>query len=650
MNNLGFARVATAIPKVKPADIKFNVNSIKNEIEKAENQSADFIVFPELSITGYTCADLFYQSLLLNDALEALPEIANAANTDIVITVGLPIVDNNKIYNAAAVICNKKIWGIVPKTYLPNYNEFYEKRWFTPAPSSPTTINSHIETPLGSAPLGNNLIFEKCGIKFAIEICEDLWVPTPPSCKLSMAGADIIFNLSATNEQAGKHDYLRSLIAQQSARCRSAYVYTSAGLGESSTDLVFSGNQIIAENGRILSVSERFKLNHNPLLQDIDIELLRNDRVKFSSFSDAMTNEERERFKFIDISVNHKKRLDFNPDNIIRYISAHPFTDGDPQAFRSRCDEIISMQAWGLMQRLQAIGCKRVVLGISGGLDSTLALLVCAKAYDMLEISHDNIITVTMPGFGTTGRTYANALKLMKLLNTSILEIPIGEAVRQHFHDIDHSEEVHDAVYENGQARERTQILMDLANKYGGIVIGTGDLSELALGWCTYNGDQMSMYGVNASIPKTLVRHLVKVFAENCNHNELESTLLDIIDTPISPELLPADNNDNIEQKTEDLVGPYELHDFFLYNMMRNAFSPRKIFYLSQIAFNGKYDASTISYWLKIFYRRFFGQQFKRSAMPDGMKVGSVSLSPRGDWRMPSDASVNLWLSEIDNL
>lgn len=644
MNNLNFFRVATATPEVKPGDVQFNVDSIIKQAEWAAEQGTDLLVLPELCITGYTCADLFYQSNLLTAAYDALSTIAlqSAKWHSTAIVVGLPFQFQNSLYNCAAVILDGNVYGIVPKQHLPNYNEFYEKRWFTPAPVIPTRLGASED----GVPFGTDLLFSYKGVTFGIEICEDLWVPIPPSCHMAQAGAEIILNLSATNEQAGKHDYLLSLIQAQSARCRCAYVYASAGVGESSTDLAFAGNRIIAENGRILRHADRFQLQSRPEVADIDTELLRNDRLKFSSFSDAVTPGQ-STYTTIKIPDYYNEVWG---NSIKRYISAHPFTDGTPEAFKSRCEEILSMQAWGLAQRMRAINCRRTVIGISGGLDSTLALLVAAKAYDMLGYERKDIIAITMPGFGTTGRTYANALRLMELLGTTTHEISIAESVRQHFSDIKHDESVHDAVYENGQARERTQILMDMANKVGGIVIGTGDLSELALGWCTYNGDQMSMYGVNASIPKTLVRHLVQIYADNCGIAELKSVLEDIIDTPISPELLPADNDDKILQKTEDLVGPYELHDFFLYNMMRNAFSPTKIFSLAQHAFAGVYDDATIKHWLRTFYRRFFNQQFKRSAMPDGVKVGSVSLSPRGDWRMPSDASAALWLEEIENI
>lgn len=650
MNNLGYARVAAAVPEVRPGDVGFNVESTLSLLKKGAAEGAEIIVFPELGITGYTCADLFYQQNLLDAAIAGIEKISEATrNISTVAIVGCPVKAGNTLFNCAAVIAEGEIKAFVPKTHLPNYNEFYEKRWFA----------SSYDISVGSVRIGKNDIpivvcgvFEAYGIRFGIEICEDLWVPAPPSAQLSLLGADIIFNLSASDEQAGKHAYLRELVSRQSAACRCGYVYASAGMGESSTDLVFSGNAIIAENGTILGESERFSLSPSLLIRDIDIELLRNDRQRFSSFSDdsakiALSIPESERNIII---TKPCKPGTFNPEDFLRRISPSPFTDGSAHLFKERCEEISSIQAWGLAQRLRAINAKNAVIGISGGLDSTLALLVTVKAFDMLKLDRKGITAITMPGFGTTGRTHSNATELMELLGVTALEIPIGEAVELHFRQIGHDPKVLDATYENSQARERTQILMDMANKTGGIVIGTGDLSELALGWCTYNGDQMSMYGVNASVPKTLVKYLVKGYAENSESKEISRVLLDIIDTPISPELLPAASDDSIKQKTEDLVGPYELHDFFIYNVLRNSFAPTKIYRLALVAFKGRYDAATIRHWLKTFYRRFFSQQFKRSCMPDGVKVGSVCLSPRGDWRMPSDASSRLWIEEVEKI
>lgn len=655
MNNLGYTRVAAAVPAVKPGDISFNVSRIEEMTADAREAGAEIILFPELAITGYSCGDLFFQDILLENAEKALTTLArNSAISGVAIIVGVPLRINGLLFNCAAVLSDGEIKGIVPKTHLPNYNEFYEKRWFTPADSAPrTTILGDKEVECST-----NLIFSKGGTRFAIEICEDLWVPAPPSCRLSQLGAQIIFNLSASDEQAGKHAYLRSLIAQQSARCRAAYIYASAGAGESSTDLAFPGKAIIAENGNIIGESERFSLSPSLLIRDIDVNQLSNDRLKYSTFHDNIHTDGYNDIKVINVDSTHYPEdpslsplpIEGNRKSLLHPLSPNPFTGGSAESFRERCEEISSIQAWGLMQRLNAIGCKKAVIGISGGLDSTLALLVTVKAFDRLGLDRKGIVAITMPGFGTTGRTHDNAAELMRLLGVTSLEIPIAEAVNLHFKDIGQDPEKHDATYENSQARERTQILMDMANKTGGIVIGTGDLSELALGWCTYNGDQMSMYGVNASVPKTLVKYLVKGYAATADDTRVAEVLLDIIDTPISPELLPAGENDTIDQKTEDLVGPYELHDFFIYNMLRNSFSPRKIFILATLAFEDEYTPGVIKHWLKTFYRRFFNQQFKRSCMPDGVKVGSVCLSPRGDWRMPSDASSRLWLDEVESL
>lgn len=655
MNNLGYIRIAAAIPAVKPGDISFNISRIEEMTAKAREDGAEIVLFPELSITGYSCGDLFYQDILLDNAEKALTTLArNAAVAGVAIIVGLPLRLNGALYNCAAVLADGEVKGIVPKTHLPNYNEFYEKRWFSPSYSAPqsTTIGGK------AVDCSRNLLFSKGGVNFGIEICEDLWVPIPPSCNLCQQGAQLIFNLSASDEQAGKHQYLRSLVAQQSARCRAAYIYASAGAGESSTDLAFPGKAIIAENGSIIGESERFSLSPTILIRDVDVNLLNNDRLKYSTFNEKEPGCATSDVKVINIdSPRYSSDDTLSPlpiegirKSLLHPLAPNPFTQGNVETFRERCEEISSIQAWGLMQRLNAIGCKKAVIGISGGLDSTLALLVTVKAFDRLGLDRKGIIAITMPGFGTTGRTHDNASELMSLLGVTSLEIPIGEAVNLHFKDIDHDPQIHDATYENSQARERTQILMDMANKTGGIVIGTGDLSELALGWCTYNGDQMSMYGVNASVPKTLVKYLVRGYAMASDNNRIKEVLLDIIDTPISPELLPAGENDSIEQKTEDLVGPYELHDFFIYNMLRNSFSPRKIFTLATLAFEEEYSHDVIKHWLKTFYRRFFNQQFKRSCMPDGVKVGSVCLSPRGDWRMPSDASSRLWLDEVENL
>lgn len=651
INALGYIRVASASPEVRPGDIDFNIDNIYELASRADKENTDIIVFPELSVTGYTCADLFYQSNLLQGALKGLFKLADMTKEfNELIVVGAPLQYSTGLYNCAVVIYKGKVVGAVPKMHLPNYNEFYERRWFLEGSVlknlNPTAYES------ADIPLLLDKIISAKGAKIGIEICEDLWVPVPPSSKMASAGANVILNLSATNEVTGKHSYLVKLIANQSARCRCAYIYSSAGLGESSTDLVFSGNCIIAENGNILAESPRFILDSKLEICDIDINLLENDRKKFATFSECASSD----YSIITLDDNSEdvssmpQSLETGKLDIRRVINRTPFIPGDEETLNTVCSEISAIQAWGLAQRLRAINCHKAVIGISGGLDSTLALLVTIKAFDMLGYDRKGIIAITMPGFGTTSRTHDNAALLMKLLGVTMKEISINDAVRQHFKDIEHDPDVHNATYENSQARERTQILMDMANKTGGIVIGTGDLSELALGWCTYNGDQMSMYGVNASIPKTLVKYLVRWYAETSSNPNVRSVLLDIIDTPISPELLPASKDGSIEQKTEDLVGPYELHDFFLHGMLRNNFAPAKIYHLACHAFEGKYKPEVIKHWLKTFYRRFFSQQFKRSCMPDGVKVGSVTLSPRGDWRMPSDASANLWLKEVESL
>lgn len=642
MNEHGYIRVAAAIPSVRVADCKFNVDAIIELMRKAAERKARIVVFPELCVTAYTCGDLFLQPELLRTADRELRRIVEySAEAPVTAIVGLPVAAGNAIYNCAAVVSQGEIVGVVPKSFIPNYSEFYEARWFESgmkAPCDEVTIAGQ------KAPFGVDRLFKLNGVGFGIEICEDLWVPVPPGTRLAVAGADIILNLSATDELTGKHDYLVNLIRNQSARCRSAYVYASAGLGESSTDLAFSGNGIIAENGTLLAESRRYCLEPQIVFADIDIESLRNDRIHFSSFGDNHDPEQNgQTCREIRIAT---KENDFELE--YRNVAPYPFLDPDPAKLQARCDEISSIQAWGLLQRLRATDCRKAVVGISGGLDSTLALLVTVKAFDMLGIDRKGIIGITMPGFGTTGRTHRNAVTLMARLGVTNMEIPIAKAVTGHFEDISHNPDKHDVTYENSQARERTQILMDMANKENAMVIGTGDLSELALGWCTYNGDQMSMYAVNTSVPKTLVRYLVEGYARNTSDGALRDTLSDVTETPVSPELLPADANGNIAQVTEDLVGPYELHDFFLHAMLRHGFGPDKILMLADKAFAGKYDRETILRWLRTFYRRFFSQQFKRSCMPDGVKVGSICLSPRGDWRMPSDATVSLWLKQLD--
>jgi len=640
----GFIRVGAAVPCLKVADCIYNASEILQSVKKASEKNIKILVFPELCITGYTCGDLFYQNTLLNSALKGLENILkNTSEIDMFISVGLPIFIDNQIFNCAAMLHKGKILGIVPKTYIPNYNEFYEKRWFS---SALTLKSSDIELYGQSVPIGKDLLFtvkQNKNICIGAEICEDLWAPIPPSSYLCMAGANIIINLSASNEIVSKGEYRKSLVSQQSARCMSAYIYSSAGCGESTTDLVFGGHSLIAENGSILEQTEKFSQNSQLILKDIDIEKLNADRAKNNSFMDGYSSDSFRKI-FFDLNLSRDNSLE-------RYVNPFPFVPFNDKDRDNRCGEIFSIQVAGLAKRIKHTNCKSCIIGISGGLDSTLALLVTVKTYDYLNLDRKNIIGVTMPGFGTTDRTYNNALELMKALGITIKEISISKACLQHFEDIEHDISIHDVTYENTQARERTQILMDLSNKYSGMVIGTGDLSELALGWATYNGDHMSMYGVNASIPKTLVRSLVKwVLSTEFINNSAKKILLDVLDTPVSPELLPPDKNGEIHQKTEDLVGPYELHDFFLYNMLRFGFSPQKIYYLAVKAFCDEYSKEIILKWLKIFYRRFFTQQFKRSCLPDGPKVGSVCLSPRGDWRMPSDASYNIWLEELEKI
>ena len=642
--NYGFIKVASAVPSVKVADCKYNVEQIEQQIILAEGQGVEIIVFPELSLTGYTCQDLFRQNLLLETTESAMLMLLDfTRQLNIISIVGLPIAVGDLLLNCAAIIQKGQILGIVAKEYLPNYNEFYEKRWFA-------SVQDLRTTELRFAGNQINLsftpqIFVTCdGVRFGVEICEDVWAPTPPSNHLALAGADIIFNLSASDDLIGKNAYLRSLLCQQSARLICGYVYSSCGFGESTQDVVYGGNAYICENGTMVAESERFALDEKLVINQIDVDKLRTERRKNTSFVQASANNDN---PVTIISTDAVEPRDFT---LLRNVNPHPFIPTSNDMFAS-CDEIFSIQVCGLAKRLVHTCSKRVVLGISGGLDSTLALLVWVKTFDKLGYDRKGIIGVTMPGFGTTDRTYNNAISLMQSLGITIREIPIGKSVTQHFEDIGHDINVHDVTYENGQARERTQILMDLSNKLGGLVIGTGDLSELALGWATYNGDHMSMYGVNASIPKTLIRYLVGHVANNSVDEQSRLTLLDIIDTPISPELIPADEDGNISQKTEDLVGPYELHDFFLYYFLRFGFRPAKLFMLARHAFDvATYDDDVIKHWLRTFIRRFFQQQFKRSCLPDGPKVGSVSLSPRGDWRMPTDAASTLWLAECDTL
>lgn len=640
--NYGYVKVAAAVPRVKVADCKFNASEIEKEIIIADGKGVQAIAFPELSLTGYTCGDLFAQQLLLEEAEMGLMQIlSNTRQLDIISIVGMPIALNGVLLNAAVVLQKGKLLGVVPKTYLPNYKEFYEKRWFTSA----CDVTERTVRLCGQiVPMGRNLLFETSETTFGIEICEDLWSPVPPSSSLALHGAEIIFNLSADDEVIGKHAYLRSLIAQQSARCLAGYVFSSCGFGESTTDVVFAGNGLIYENGKLLAASKRFSFDAQVVVSEIDVEFLRMERRVNTTFASCRSQQGTvETLRVATEPVNSREL------SLTRTYEAHPFVPQDA-TLDERCEEIFSIQVSGLAQRLLHTHAKSAVVGISGGLDSTLALLVCVKTFDKLGWSRKGIVGVTMPGFGTTDRTYTNAIHLMESLGITVREVSIKQACLQHFEDIGHDVNRHDVVYENAQARERTQLLMDIANQTWGMVVGTGDLSELALGWATYNGDHMSMYGVNASVPKTLVKHLVKWVALHDVDGESRATLLDIVDTPISPELIPADENGNIKQITEDLVGPYELHDFFLYYFLRCGFRPSKIYMLAVRTFKDTYTEEVIKKWLSTFFRRFFNQQFKRSCLPDGPKVGSIAISPRGDWRMPSDASSEAWLREIEAL
>lgn len=639
----GFIKVAAAIPAVKVADCRFNREAIDRLLKQAFEQQVEIVCFPELCLTAYTCGDLFHQQLLVDEAEKELNNLLTEnILTDTIGIIGMPVRLGNQLFNAAVAFQCGKILAVIPKTFLPNYNEFYEKRWFA---SALDTDAKEISLCGETVPFGTDILLKFHSTTFSVELCEDLWVANPPSSRHAVNGAHLIFNLSASDENIGKHDYLKSLIRQQSARCIAGYVYASSGFGESTTDLVFAGNGLIAENGSMLAESKRFSFNEQLVISEIDIERLATDRQKNSSFQ--LGNRSlpvRESYRTVQCDTHFRFLFE-----LTRPISPFPFIPVGKE-LDERCSEIFNIQVNGLATRLAHTGCKKVVIGISGGLDSTLALLVCVKTFDKLNIPRENILGITMPGFGTTGRTYRNAVHLIRLLEITLKEIDIKAACEQHFKDINHSPDLHDVTYENTQARERTQILMNIANQQHGMVLGTGDLSELALGWATYNGDHMSMYGVNAGIPKTLVRYLVKYVAESQMESYAQETLLDILDTPVSPELLPMDDKGEIAQKTEDLVGPYELHDFFLYYTVRFGFRPSKIYYLAQYAFKDKYADDIILKWLKTFFRRFFNQQFKRSCLPDGPKVGSINLSPRGDWRMPSDASARMWLDEIETL
>ncbi len=641
MENFGYLKVAAVIPSVKVADCRYNTERIIANIKEAAQRGIRIVSFPELCITSYTCGDLFLHPTLLRESEEALAHIADATmDLPIVAIVGLPVTVGNAIYNCAAVVAEGEIAGLVPKCYTPNYSEFSEDRWFA---SGRDTEGEYLEGFAGRGALfSRDQLFELNGIRFGVEICEDVWTPAPPSTQQALSGAKVIFNLSASPEVIGKHDTLRHIVSQHSMRTHTAYVYVSSGFGESSADVVFAGNSFIAENGTLLAKGKRFEIQERMIVADVDIESLQNSRTRSNTYTSDYPMPE---YYINKIDIEWKR--EYPLDRVIDPLPFVPSTEGERG---KRCEEIFSIQTLGLAKRLDHTNSKIAVIGISGGLDSTLALLVTVNAFDRLGLDRRGIIGITMPGFGTTDRTYNNALSLMRELGITKREISIAAACRQHFADIGLSESDRSVTYENAQARERTQILMDIANMEGGLVIGTGDMSELALGWATYNGDHMSMYGVNASVPKTLIRYLVDWYADNLATEAVAATLRDIVATPVSPELLPANEKGEITQKTEDLVGPYELHDFFLYNFVKQGFSPTKILYLAEIAFMNKYDRTTILHWLRTFFRRFFAQQFKRSAMPDGPKVGNISLSARADWRMPSDASAALWLAECDTL
>lgn len=637
----GFVRIAAAVPTVKVADCKYNAAETERLIKEADSKRVRIVVFPELGITGYTCGDLFAQQLLLRSAEDALSSLLrNTATLDIIAIVGMPVESGGSLLNAAVVIQHGRILGIVPKTYLPNYKEFYEKRWFASAMQVAQTTNA---TLCGTTvPMQAGMLFRTPETTFAIEICEDLWAPIPPASVAALNGAEVIFNLSADDESTSKFAYLKELVSQQSSRNICGYAFSSCGFGESTTDVVFAGNAMLYEAGVKIAESKRFSLDSQLIISEIDTEKIRGDRRVNTTFA-----ESRGIYASAETIVVDTDPVAPTPTELTRKIPARPFI---PDALDERCNEIVDIQTAGLVQRLAHTKARTAVIGISGGLDSTLALLVTVRAFDKLQLPRTGIIGITMPGFGTTDRTHDNAVELMRLLGVTIREISIKAACIQHFKDIGQNPDTHDVTYENSQARERTQLLMDIANKETGMVIGTGDLSELALGWATYNGDHMSMYGINAGVPKTLVRHLVRWHASHESNAKAKAVLLDIIDTPISPELIPADSNGEISQKTEDLVGPYDLHDFFLYNMLRNGFAPAKLYYLACIAFKGEFSPETIKHWLTTFCRRFFAQQFKRSCLPDGPKVGSIAISPRGDWRMPSDATSRLWLDECNTL
>lgn len=641
--NYGFVKIASAVPEVRVADPKFNVQAIENLVIQAEGHGVEVICTPELSLTGYSCGDLFAQQLLIDEAEAALIHLLNFTRSlDIISIVGLPVPFRGSLLNCAAVVQKGRLLGVVPKTYLPNYKEFYEQRWFASGADLPADATIWLCGQQVS--ISARQLFRTPSMTFGIEICEDLWSPIPPSSQMALEGAEVIFNPSADNDVVGKEDYLRQLLMQQSARCIAGYVYSGCGFGESTQDVVFGCKAMILENGHMIAEGRRHSLTAQLVESEIDVERLRHERRVNTTFAATAHRNAQQPYALQESALITPRDL-----KLTRKVNAHPFV---PQGadLDKRCEEIFAIQGEALAGRLRHTGIKNVVVGISGGLDSTLALLVAVRTFDLLQLNRKGIIGITMPGFGTTGRTYNNALQLMKALGITVREISIAAAVGQHFEDIGHDPADRDVTYENSQARERTQILMDVANQEGALVVGTGDLSELALGWCTYGGDHLSMYGVNAGVPKTLVQHLVRWVALRSEEKDVQATLLDIVDTPISPELIPANEKGEIQQKTEDLVGPYELHDFFLYYTLRWGFRPRKIYYLAQAAFEGTYTIDVIKKWLTTFFRRFFAQQFKRSCMPDGPKVGTCSLSPRGDWRMPSDASREVWMAECETL
>ncbi|GCE31653.1 NAD(+) synthase [Dictyobacter alpinus] len=648
LDALGFLRAAVVAPELQVANVQYNTQAIGAALKDAAARGCQLAVFPELSITGYTCADLFYQAALQQQAREALLTIARVSGeTKVAAVVGLPLEIGGKLYNCAAYVNDGAVLGIVPKTYLPNTNEYYEERWFTPAKSSPVTA---IQLGGNTIPFGTDLLFAASnfpGCVLGIEICEDLWAVQPPSGDQALAGATVLINPSASDEVLGKAPYRLSLVQQQSARCLAAYLYAGAGPGESTTDVIFSGHAFISENGKMLAETERFHFSTQMAVADIDVQRMTHERLRNSSFSAALPGRSYRTIQFempIPTRSAEQNAL-IRPD-----LTPTPFVPADPARRAQHCQEIFHLQSVGLAKRLKHTGVTHITLGLSGGLDSTLGLLVTQQAFEMLSLPLDGIVAITMPGFGTSKRTRTNAELLAQALGITLKEIPISEAVLQHFKDIGHDSNTHDITYENAQARERTQILMDVANQIGGFMVGTGDLSELALGWCTYNADHMSMYHVNAGVPKTLVRYLIEWSAESVYSGPTSAVLQDICATPISPELLPLGENEAILQETEVTIGPYVLHDFFLFYAVRHSFAPRKIYALACQVFQGHHTPSELLRWLRVFYQRFFGAQFKRSAMPDGPKVGSVALSPRGDWRMPSDASSALWLQELDEL